>query len=118
MTRAWLTSGHCRKPRAAGHRQTLPVESRPIRHLLPMTARVPAAMLPPSPEPRAARERRDMDLLIRNARVWDDRPLVDIGIDGERIVAIDTAIDAEAGRVIDAGGRAVLPGFVEPHLHL
>jgi len=59
-----------------------------------------------------------MDLLIRDARVWDDRPPVDIGIEGERIVAIDAGIDAEAGRVIDAGGRAVLPGFVEPHLHL
>jgi imidazolonepropionase len=59
-----------------------------------------------------------MDLLIRDARVWDDRPPVDIGIDGERIVAIDTGIDAEAGRVIDAGGRAVLPGFVDSHSYL
>ncbi|MDX6723176.1 MAG: cytosine/creatinine deaminase [Solirubrobacteraceae bacterium] len=59
-----------------------------------------------------------MDLLIANARVWDDRPPVDIAIEGDRIVGIDTRIDAEAGRTIDAGGRAVLPGFVEPHLHL
>jgi cytosine deaminase len=59
-----------------------------------------------------------MDLLIANARVWDDRPPVDIAIEGDRIVAIETAIDADAGRTIDAGGRAVLPGFVEPHLHL
>ena len=59
-----------------------------------------------------------MDLLITNARVWDDRPPVDIGIEGERIAAIEPRIDADAGRTIDAGGRAVLPGFVEPHLHL
>ena len=59
-----------------------------------------------------------MDLLITNARVWDDRPPVDIGIEGERIAAIEPRIEAEAGRVIDADGRAVLPGFVEPHLHL
>jgi cytosine deaminase len=59
-----------------------------------------------------------MDLLIANARVWDDRPPVDIGIEGDRIVAMDSSIEAEAGRTIDAGGRAVLPGFVEPHLHL
>jgi cytosine/creatinine deaminase len=59
-----------------------------------------------------------MDLLIANARVWDDRPPVDIGIEGDRIVAMDSGIEAEAGRTIDAGGRAVLPGFVEPHLHL
>jgi cytosine deaminase len=59
-----------------------------------------------------------MDLLITNARVWDDRPPVDIGIEGERIAAVEPRIEAEAGRVIDADGRAVLPGFVEPHLHL
>lgn len=59
-----------------------------------------------------------MDLLITNARVWDDRPPVDIGIEGERIAAIEPRIEAEAGRVIDAEGRAVLPGFIEPHLHL
>ena len=59
-----------------------------------------------------------MDLLITNARVWDDRPPVDIAVEGDRIAAIDQAIATEAGRTIDAGGRAVLPGFVEPHLHL
>jgi cytosine deaminase len=59
-----------------------------------------------------------MDLLITNARVWDDRPPVDIAVEGERIAAIDERIDAEAGRTIDAGGRAVVPAFVEPHLHL
>lgn len=59
-----------------------------------------------------------MDLLITNARVWDDRPPVDIAVEGDRIAAIDQGIATEAGRTIDAGGRAVLPGFVEPHLHL
>lgn len=59
-----------------------------------------------------------MELLIRHARVWDDRDLVDIGIDGQRIVAIEPRIEAEAGRTIDVGGSAVLPGFVEPHIHL
>lgn len=59
-----------------------------------------------------------MDLIVTNARIWDDRPPVDIAIDGERISAIESRIEAEAGRTIDAGGRAVLPGFVEPHLHL
>lgn len=59
-----------------------------------------------------------LDLLISNARVWDDRAPVDIAVEGERIVAIEPGVEAEAGRTIDAGGRAVLPGFVEPHLHL
>ena len=59
-----------------------------------------------------------MDLLITNARISDDRGLVDIGIRGSTIEAITTRIDAEARETIDAGGRAVLPGFVEPHVHL
>ena len=59
-----------------------------------------------------------MDLLIRDARVWDDRPPVDIGIVGPRIAAIEPSLETDARHTIDAGGRAVLPGFVEPHLHL
>jgi cytosine/creatinine deaminase len=59
-----------------------------------------------------------MDLLIRNARVWDDRGLVDIAISGGRIEAIAQGLGGEAERSIDAEGRAVLPGFVEPHLHM
>jgi len=59
-----------------------------------------------------------MDLLLRNARVWDDRPLVDIGIDGATISALEPRVEAEAVRTIDVGGRAVLPGLLEPHLHL
>lgn len=59
-----------------------------------------------------------MDLLIRNARVWDDRDAVDIGIEDGAVTALEPRLDVSAGRVIDAGGRAVLPGFCEPHLHL
>lgn len=59
-----------------------------------------------------------MDLLIANARIWDDRDPVDIAIDGERIASIAPNIEVDGVPTIDAGGRAVLPGFVEPHLHL
>ncbi len=59
-----------------------------------------------------------MDLLITNARVWDDRELVDIAIEGERIAAIGPDIRPEGVPSIDAAGRVVMPGFVEPHLHL
>ena len=51
-----------------------------------------------------------MDLLIHNVRVWDDQPLMKIGIKDGKIAAIDESIDA--------GGRAVIPGLIEPHLHL
>ena len=59
-----------------------------------------------------------VDLLVTSARVSDDRDLVDIAIAGERIVAIEPHIQADGVPTIDAAGRAVLPGFVEPHLHL
>ena len=59
-----------------------------------------------------------MDLLIRNVRAWDDKPVVDIGIKDGKIVAIEEGIDASATETIDAEGRAVIPGLVEPHMHL
>ena len=59
-----------------------------------------------------------MDLLVKSVRAWDDRELVDIAVDGELITAVEPGIEGDARRVIDAGGRAVLPGFLEPHLHL
>lgn len=60
----------------------------------------------------------EMDLLIHNVRVWDDKPLMDIGIKNGKIVAIEEGINASATDAIDAEGRAVIPGMVEPHLHL
>lgn len=60
-----------------------------------------------------------MDLVIRNVRVWDDKPLMDIAIKDGKIAAIEEGIDdASAAEVIDAEGRAVIPGMVEPHMHL
>lgn len=59
-----------------------------------------------------------MDLLIRQALVTDDQPLVDIAVRSGLIHAIAPRIEAPARRVIDAGGRAVLPGLLEPHIHL
>ena len=59
-----------------------------------------------------------MDMVIRQVRIDDDEPLMDIGIAAGRIVAIAQAIEASGDEEIDAGGRAALPGFVEPHLHL
>jgi cytosine deaminase len=59
-----------------------------------------------------------MDLLIHNVRVWDDQPLMKIGIKDGKIAAIDESIEGSAAESIDAGGRAVIPGLIEPHLHL
>src|ERR1700730_5208892 len=48
----------------------------------------------------------------------DDQPPVDIAVDDGRIAAIGRGIDGSARRIIEAGGRAVLPGLLEPHIHL
>jgi cytosine/creatinine deaminase len=58
------------------------------------------------------------DLLVTNVVVDDERPPVDIAIRDGRIAAIETGLEVTATGTIDAGGRAALPGFVEPHLHL
>jgi cytosine/creatinine deaminase len=60
-----------------------------------------------------------MDLIIRNARPSSvpGGGLVDIGVTGGRIVAIEPHITAEAEEV-DAAGCVVCPGFVETHIHL
>jgi len=59
-----------------------------------------------------------VDLLIRRVCVDDDRPLVDIAIRDGRIAAIEAGIEVDAAQEIDAAGRAVIPGLVEPHMHL
>lgn len=56
-----------------------------------------------------------MDLILRQGRLADR--LVDIGVAGGRIVAIEPRLDAEAA-VEEVGGRLVLPGFVDSHIHL
>ena len=42
----------------------------------------------------------------------------DVLIEGERIEAIGSFADVEADRVVDAAGKLVLPGGVDPHTHL
>ena len=60
-----------------------------------------------------------MDLILRNALIAgeEDKPPVDIGIEGGRIAAIEVGLTAE-GEEIDVGRRLVSPGFIETHIHL
>ena len=67
------------------------------------------------------------DMIVTNARVLTmdaAQPLAEaVAIAAGRIIAVGTRADVEAlagpgCRVIDAGGRSLLPGFVESHLHL
>ena len=59
-----------------------------------------------------------MDILIKNAAIGRDNTLADVAIADGKFVAIEPGIAATANRVIDAGQRVVLPGFIEPHIHL
>jgi cytosine deaminase len=61
----------------------------------------------------------NMDLIVRNARLSSapEEPLVDIGVEGGRIVAIQPHLAAD-GETFDADGCIVCPGFVETHIHL
>jgi dihydroorotase len=69
------------------------------------------------------RDHEPADLLLRGAHVFDPRA----GIDEQRDVLIRSGRIAELGapgalespgEVIDAAGKHVFPGFVDPHVHL
>ena len=63
-----------------------------------------------------------LDLIIRGGRVVTPQgsEVKDIGIQGGRIaiVAMPETLEAEARRTIDATGKIVLPGGVEPHTYI
>jgi len=61
-----------------------------------------------------------LDVAIKNGLIVDGSGLPawrgDLGIAGGRIVSVGPAL-AEAARVIDAAGKVVAPGFIDPHTH-
>src|SRR5919109_4194537 len=59
-----------------------------------------------------------LDLIIRGANLPDGRQSIDIGIQGDKIATVEPALDASAGKEIDAKGRLVTPPFVEAHFHM
>jgi dihydropyrimidinase len=63
-----------------------------------------------------------LDLVIRGGQVVTPQSVgeMDIGIQGEKIVAVGWpgTLSAETGRVIDARGKIVIPGGIEPHAHI
>ena len=61
-----------------------------------------------------------MSVLIKGGRVITaaDDYVADIFIEDERISLIGESLDLSADTVIDAAGKYVLPGAVDPHTHL
>jgi N-acyl-D-aspartate/D-glutamate deacylase len=69
--------------------------------------------------PLAAQQ--SFDVLIRGGRVLDGTGnpwyYADLGVTGDRIVAVGTLANARAATVIDATGLVVSPGFIDAHSH-
>jgi dihydropyrimidinase len=62
-----------------------------------------------------------MSLLVKNGEVVtsDSRYIADIWCEGETITRIDRGITPPPGaEVIDARGKLVFPGFIDPHVHI
>ena len=61
-----------------------------------------------------------MSVLIKGGRIVTaaDDYVGDVYVEGERIALIGESLDVQADRVIDAAGKYVLPGCVDPHTHL
>ena len=63
-----------------------------------------------------------MSLLIKNGRIItsSDDYMADIHVADETITAIgpDLQIDDASAEIIDASGKYVFPGFIDPHVHI
>ena len=62
-----------------------------------------------------------MSLLIKNGEIVtpNERYVADIFCEDETITRIDRNLTAPSGaEVIDATGKYVFPGFIDPHVHI
>ena len=63
-----------------------------------------------------------LDLIIRGGQVVTPMGVGewDVAVQGERIAAVAApgALGDEAGRIVDATGKIVVPGGIEPHAHI
>lgn len=59
-----------------------------------------------------------MDIIIRQARLPGYDSLQDVAIENGLIQRIAPHIDGQAARVIEAGGKVLIPGLVDSHIHL
>ena len=61
-----------------------------------------------------------MSILIKNGNIVtaDSNYIADIYMEGEKIVAIGKDLPHTADKVLDASGKLVFPGGIDPHVHL
>ena len=61
-----------------------------------------------------------MSLLIKDGRVItaDADRIADVLIEGEQITQVGESIECPDADVIDASGKYVFPGFIDPHVHI
>ena len=78
------------------------------------------------PERNQAQSKPAADLIVTNAKIWTvdkSLPMAQaVAVLGDRIVAVGSNADVDAWRgphthVIDAGGKLLLPGFNDAHVH-
>ena len=78
------------------------------------------------PAPNQAQSRPAADLIITNAKVWTvDKSLPTaqaVAVLGDRIVSVGSSAEVDAWRgpntkLLDAGGKLLLPGFNDAHVH-
>ena len=61
------------------------------------------------------------DLVVRNGTLvipGVGTVAADVGICGSRIAAVGDELSGSAQEVLDAGGKVVLPGIFDPHVHI
>ncbi|MGA9979768.1 MAG: amidohydrolase [Candidatus Sulfotelmatobacter sp.] len=78
------------------------------------------------PERSRSQSRPAADLIVTNAKIWTvdkSLPMAQaVAVLGDRIVAVGASADVDAWRgpntrVVDAGGKLLLPGFNDAHVH-
>ena len=66
-------------------------------------------------------EQPEFDVLILNGTVYDGSldaaRVTNIAITGDRIMSMNASANTRARSVINASGKMVTPGFIDPHTH-